>query len=84
LCDGALCRRFLSVLRLEATDKKVDLLIRRGSDQVKFRTELEHQGFLPEYRIVRYSLFHWLRWTRRFQTKKTVADRALVVGTAGT
>ncbi|MGB6260326.1 MAG: GNAT family N-acetyltransferase [Candidatus Sulfotelmatobacter sp.] len=82
--DDAVCRRFLSVLRLEATGRKLDLLIRCRPDQVTFRTELEHEGFLPEYRIVRYSLFHWLRWTRLFHTKKTVADRALVVGTAGT
>ncbi len=84
LCDGALCRRFMSVLRLESAGKKLDLLIRCRPDQVTFRTELEHQGFLPGYRIVRYSLFHWLRWTRLFHTKRTVADRALVVGTAGT
>jgi CelD/BcsL family acetyltransferase involved in cellulose biosynthesis len=84
LSDGGLCWRFLSVLRLEAAGKKLDLLIRCRPDHVTFRTELEHQRFLPEYRIVRYSLFHWLRWTRSFQTKKTVADQALVVGTAGT
>jgi CelD/BcsL family acetyltransferase involved in cellulose biosynthesis len=84
LSDGALCRQFLSVLRLEAAGKKLDLLLRRRTDQVTFQAELEHQGLLPEYRIVSYSLFHWLRWTRLFHTKKTVADRALVVGTAGT
>ena len=84
LGDGAVYRRFLSVLRLEAAGKKLDLLIRCRADQATFRAELEHQGLLREYRIVRYSLFHWLRWTRLFHTKKTVADRALVVGRAGT
>jgi CelD/BcsL family acetyltransferase involved in cellulose biosynthesis len=82
--DGALTRRFLSVLRCEAASKKLDLIIRYLPDRGTFRTELEHQGFLPEYRIVRYGLFHWLRWTRVFHPKKTVADRALAVGTAGT
>jgi CelD/BcsL family acetyltransferase involved in cellulose biosynthesis len=77
LSDGALYRQFLSVLRLEAASKKLDLVIRCRPDQVTFRTELEHQGFPPQYRIVRYSLFHWLRWTRHFQTKQTVADPLL-------
>jgi len=82
--DNALSQRFLSVLRREAASKKLDLLIRHRPDQGTFRTELEHQGFLPEYRIVRYALFHWFRWTRLFYMKNTPADRALAVGTAGT
>jgi CelD/BcsL family acetyltransferase involved in cellulose biosynthesis len=84
LSVGASCRKFLSILRREASSKKLDLLIRCRPDQATFRTELEHQGFLPEYRIVRYSLLHWLGWTRFFRTKQIVTDRALVVGTAGT
>ena len=81
--DSALCRQLLSVLRLEAVSKKLDLIFRCGPDQATFRTELEHQGFLPQYRIVRYRLFHWLRWSRFFQTKQTVAD-PLLVGAVGT
>jgi CelD/BcsL family acetyltransferase involved in cellulose biosynthesis len=77
LSDCALRRQFLSVLRREAASKKLDLWIRCRPGQVTFRTELEHQGFLPQYRIVRYSLFHRLRWTRFFQTKQKVADPSL-------
>ncbi len=77
LGDGALYRQFLSVLRLEAASRKLDLVIRYRADQVTLRTELEHQGFPPQYRIVRYRLFHWLRWTRYFQAKQTVADPPL-------
>jgi hypothetical protein len=47
LGDGALYRQFLSVLRLEAVSKKLDLVIRCRPDQVTLRTELEHQGFPP-------------------------------------
>jgi hypothetical protein len=82
--DAAPYRKLLSVLKLEAASRKLDLLVRYHQDQLAIRKELERQGFPPEYRIVRYSLFHWLRWTRFFRSKKTVADRALVVGTAGT
>jgi len=77
-------REFLSILKHEAASKKLDLMIRCRPDQLAFRTELEHQGFLPQYRIVHYSLLHWLGWTRSFRTKQIVTDRALVVGTAGT
>ncbi|MGA7367462.1 MAG: GNAT family N-acetyltransferase [Candidatus Sulfotelmatobacter sp.] len=81
--DGSLHRQLLSVLRVEAVSKKLDLIIRCGRDQGTFRTELEHQGFLPQYRIVGYRLFHWLQWTRFFQTKQTVAD-PLLAGVVGT
>jgi len=81
--DGAIYRRFLSVLRHEAVSKKLDLIIRCGPDQATFRKVLGSQGFLPQYRIVRYRLFHWLQWTRFFQTKQTVAD-PLLVGAVGT
>jgi CelD/BcsL family acetyltransferase involved in cellulose biosynthesis len=84
LSAGTSYRQFLSVLRHEAASKKLDLLIRCRPDQVTFRTELEHQGFLPQYRVVRYSLLHWLGWTRCFHSKQIVSDRALVVGAAGT
>jgi CelD/BcsL family acetyltransferase involved in cellulose biosynthesis len=77
LNDGALYRKLVSVLSLEAADKKLDLLIRSRGDQAALRTELEHQGFLPGCRIVRYSLFHWLRWTRVFHAKQAVADPLL-------
>jgi CelD/BcsL family acetyltransferase involved in cellulose biosynthesis len=84
LSAGTSYRQFLSILRHEAASQKLDLMIRCRPDQRTFRTELEHQGFLPQYRMVRYSLLHWLRWTRFFRTKQIVTDRALVVGTAGT
>jgi CelD/BcsL family acetyltransferase involved in cellulose biosynthesis len=77
-------RKLLSVLKLDAASRKLDLLIRYGQDQVTLRRELERQAFVPGSRIVRYGLFHWLRWTRLFHTKKNVAERALVVGTART
>jgi CelD/BcsL family acetyltransferase involved in cellulose biosynthesis len=76
--DGEPYRQFLSVLKLEAASQKLDLLVRYRSDQVALRKELERQRFLPQYRIVRYSLFHWLRWTRVFHSKQTVADPMLV------
>ena len=82
LRDTALYRKLLSVLRVEAVNKKLDLIIRCGPEQATFRTELERQGFLPQYRIVRYSLFHWLRWTRFSPTKQTIAD-PLLVGAVG-
>jgi CelD/BcsL family acetyltransferase involved in cellulose biosynthesis len=78
MSDSALYRKLASVLRLEAANKKLDLLIRSRGDQAALRTELEHQGFLPGCRIVRYSLFHWLRWTRFFHAKQAVADPLLV------
>jgi CelD/BcsL family acetyltransferase involved in cellulose biosynthesis len=53
--DGAAYRQFLSVLRLEATSKKLDLLIRCRSDQATFRMELEQQGFLSQYQSIRDS-----------------------------
>jgi CelD/BcsL family acetyltransferase involved in cellulose biosynthesis len=55
--DGAACRQFLSVLRLEAASKKIDLLIRCRSNQAAFRMELKHQGFLSQYQSIRDS-FH--------------------------
>ena len=76
--DGEPYWQFLSVLKLEAASEKLDLLVRYRSDQVALRKELERQRFLPQYRIVRYSLFHWLRWTRVFHSKQTVADPMLV------
>jgi CelD/BcsL family acetyltransferase involved in cellulose biosynthesis len=75
-------RQLLSVLRIEAASKKLDLLIRLGGDQETFRRELEHQGFLPQYCIARYSFLHWFRWTRLFHPKQTVAD-PLLAGAAG-
>jgi hypothetical protein len=53
-----------------------------GGDQETFRTELEHQGFLPQYCIARYCFLHWFRWTRLFHPKQTVAD-PLLAGAAG-
>jgi CelD/BcsL family acetyltransferase involved in cellulose biosynthesis len=81
--DSELYRQLLSVLRVKAVSKKLDLIIRCGSDQAAFRTELERQGFLPQYRIVGYRLLHWLRWTRLSETKQTVAD-PLLAGAVGT
>jgi CelD/BcsL family acetyltransferase involved in cellulose biosynthesis len=81
--DGALHRQLLSLLKVEAVSNKLDLIIRGGPDQVTLRTELERQGFLPEYRIVDYRLFHWLQWTRLFQTKQAVSD-PLLMGVVGT
>jgi CelD/BcsL family acetyltransferase involved in cellulose biosynthesis len=82
LSDSAVFGELLSVLRLEAVSKKVDLIIRCGPDQVKFRKVLEGQGFQPQHRIVRHRLFHWLQWTRVSPTKQTVAD-TLRVGAVG-
>ena len=82
LRDSALYRELLSVLRVEAVSKKFDLIIRCGADQVTLRKALEQQSFLPQYRIVRYRLFHWFRWTRFFQTKQIVAH-PLLVGAVG-
>jgi CelD/BcsL family acetyltransferase involved in cellulose biosynthesis len=81
--DGASYRHLLSVLRLEAASKKLDLLICGRADQAAFRTELKNQGFLPQYRVVRYSFLYLLRWTRFFRTKQTVAD-PLLLGAVGT
>jgi hypothetical protein len=81
--SNASYRQFLSVLGIEAASKKLDLLIRRRGDQVSFRTELEHQGFLPQYRIVRYRFLSLFQRTRFFHTKQTVAD-PLLVGAVGT
>jgi CelD/BcsL family acetyltransferase involved in cellulose biosynthesis len=53
--DGAGYRQFLSVLRLEAASRKLDLLVRCRSDQATFRMELEHQGFLSQYQSIRDS-----------------------------
>jgi CelD/BcsL family acetyltransferase involved in cellulose biosynthesis len=83
LSNDASYRQFLSVLGIEAASKKLDLVIRGRGDQVKFRAELEHQGFLPQYRIVRYRFLYLFRWTRFFHTKQTVAD-PLLVGAVGT
>ncbi|MGB6804899.1 MAG: hypothetical protein WBE31_21745 [Candidatus Sulfotelmatobacter sp.] len=65
--DGAACRQFLSVLRLEAASKKRDLLIRCRSDQATFRTELEQQGFLSQYQSIRDSFLIYSD-TVRFST----------------
>jgi CelD/BcsL family acetyltransferase involved in cellulose biosynthesis len=81
--DGALHRQLLSLLKVEAVSNKLDLIVRGGPDQMTFRTELERQGFLPQYRIVNYRLLHWLQWTRLFQTKPTVSD-PLLMGVVGT
>ena len=77
------CRELISVLRREAVSKKLDLMIRCAGDQAAFRTELERQGFLPQCRSVRYSLFYWFRWTRSFHTEPQAADPLLAraVGT---
>jgi CelD/BcsL family acetyltransferase involved in cellulose biosynthesis len=55
--DGAAYRQFLSALRLEATSKRLDLLIRCRSNQGAFRVELEHQGFLSQYQSIRDSFY---------------------------
>ncbi len=77
LNEAASYRQLLSVLRSEAAFKKLDLLILVRGDQKLLQTEVEHQGVRPQYRVARYSLFHWLRWTRTFHTKQTVADPLL-------
>jgi hypothetical protein len=77
LSNGASYRKLLSVLRLEAASEKLDLLIRYRADQATLRRELEHQGFLPNYRIIRYSFLYLFRLTRCFYTKRTVADPLL-------
>jgi CelD/BcsL family acetyltransferase involved in cellulose biosynthesis len=82
LSHGASYRQLLSVLRLEAVSKKLDMLICVGGDQKRLRTELEHRGFRPQYRIARYSLLHFFRWTRFFCTTQIVAD-PLTVGAVG-
>ncbi len=83
LSASTLHRQLLSVLRVEAVSKRLDLIICGGPNQATFRTELERQGFLPRYRIVDYRLFHWLQWTRCFQMKQTVAD-PMLAGAVGT
>jgi CelD/BcsL family acetyltransferase involved in cellulose biosynthesis len=78
LSNGAAYGSLMAVLKMEAASKKLDLLIRSRADQVTLRTELEHQGFLPQYRIVRYRFFYWFRWTRVFHTKQAAANPSLV------
>ncbi len=55
------CRQLLLFLASEATGQNRDLLVCCSATQPLLRAELERQGFLPKYRIVRRRFLHWMR-----------------------